>query len=419
MKLKIFKPSLLLLALLALGRPVFAQDTPDTPERSGFDSKAFDKSMKNLDLNLNLSMKHLEVTMNKLSIDLKNNLDLKIIGPEITAGLKDIGKDINLSLNDDKMDEMVENGEIQDKVKTYSKSYNVDAGDKLEISNKYGKVVVNTWNKNEFKVDVQIKAYARGDENAQKMIDAINISDSKNGDVVSFKTNFGDNNEHNSIWKLFSNMNNNRKVEVNYIIYMPSKNALEIDNRYGATELPDFDGKLEINSAYGSFSGKALMHTGNEITVRYGSASIESLSTCQLKVGYGSLDLGSVDKLNSDISYSSAKIGKVRTSADINARYAGNVEVESLDKNFTSFTANASYSSVVVGVNNASNADFDITVHYGGFDYGGLPVDITKKSPSDSERGFHPTQNYKGRVGKGNPEKVINIRTSYGSVKFE
>ncbi|MDB5134531.1 MAG: hypothetical protein JWP37_1134 [Mucilaginibacter sp.] len=412
MKLKIFKPTLLLMALLAIGRPGFAQDTLN------FDSKSF--SMKDLDLN----MKSLNLAMNDLNKSLKLSLKdldkgLSVIVPEISENFKELGKNLSINLDDVVVEKMVESGDIEEKVKTYSKSYPADANDKLEINNKYGRVIVNTWNKNEFKVDIQIKADARDEETAQKLIDAISISDSKNGDLVSFRTNFGGNNGNGSIWNLFNTRNNNHKVEVNYTIYMPSKNALSVDNSYGATELPDLEGKVSINVSYGSLSAKALTHPANNIRVSYGSADIESLSSSQLDVDYGSLELGSVDKLTSDISYSSVKIGRIKSSGNINAHYAGGIQIDELDRNFTNLSINSSYSGIKVGLNNAASADFDVTVRYGGFDYSDLPVDITKKTPPDSEKGFHPTQNYKGHIGKGNTDKIISIRSSYGGVKFE
>ncbi len=420
MKLKIFKPIIFLMALLALGGQVLAQDTSTI---SGTDSKSV-KSIKILNLKLDVNVKPIEIAMDNLNVSLNSGLknlnqNLSIIGPVISTNVNNIVSNIHVDVNDDDLNVTVDNGGIQEKVKNYSKSYSVDANDKLEISNKYGSVVVNTWNKNEVKVDVQIKGIARDDETAQKLVDAISISDSKNGNVVSFKTNFGGSNGNNSIWDLFNDRNDHHKAEVNYTIYMPSKNALAIDNRYGATQLPDFEGKVEINSAYGSFSAKALTHAGNEIKVKYGSASIESLGSGSLDVGYGSLELGSVDKLNADISYSSVRIGKIRNSANIDARYAGGVQIDDLDRNFTSFSVNASYSSIKVNLNNSTNADFDVTVHYSGFDYGGVPVEITQKDPPDSARGFHSTQNYKGHIGKGDGGRMISIHSTYGGVKFE
>jgi hypothetical protein len=46
-------------------------------------------------------------------------------------------------------------------VKNYSKTYAVDGNDILKINNRYGKITVNTWTRNEVKVDVQIKVAAR------------------------------------------------------------------------------------------------------------------------------------------------------------------------------------------------------------------------------------------------------------------
>lgn len=423
MKRRIFNLNLLLIPLLILSQQGHAQDTT---YKDDFDGKALNKSLKNINLNLNVNMKGLNVAMTSMNKALNKSLktldrELNIVIPEVNVDLRDLNNELRLNLNnlnDLNVNIRDDNREVQEKVKTYSKSYPADGNDKLSISNKFGKVTVNTWNKNEFKVDVQIKGVATDDETAQKLIDNTNISDSKNGDVVSFNTVFNTNGR-NSIWDLFNNRNDRHKVEVNYTVYMPAKNALDIDNKYGAIELPDIDGKVTINSAYGSFAAKTLSHADNSIKVRYGSANIDVLNTCDLDVGYGSLDLDAVDKINGRFSYSSVKIGKIKTGGSIDAHYAGGVQIDDLDKNFNSFAVNASYSSVKVGVNNATNADFDITVHYGGFDYGDVPVNITDKSPSDDAKGFHPTHNYKGHVGKGSSDRVITIRSSYGGVKFE
>ncbi|WP_217452132.1 hypothetical protein [Mucilaginibacter humi] len=54
----------------------------------------------------------------------------------------------NTRFNFDNMDsnlaKQVANGEIKEKTKTFTKSYNVDANDALKIDNSYGKVTINT-----------------------------------------------------------------------------------------------------------------------------------------------------------------------------------------------------------------------------------------------------------------------------------
>lgn len=409
MALKVYKPaSLLFITLLAVVQPVLAQDST---------SVEVNNTVKT---SLNLGMQHLSMAMNDLNRNL--NVSLKELNKSLNIyldkGLKEDLKNLNNNIVIDLNNDNVNVQDLNEKVKNYSKSYPMDANDKLSIDNKFGKVVINTWNKNEVRVEVQIKSYADNDATAQKMIDAINISDSKSGDQISFRTNFGEGSNH-SIWDLFNTQNDHHKAEVNYTVYMPSHNNLEIDNRYGATQVPDFDGKVSIDCAYGSFDGGSLMHQDNAIHVRYGSARIQGLSSSEVSVSYGSLDLGSADKLNGELRYSSAHIGKLKNTANIDASYAGDIRIESLDRNFSSFSYNGRYSGLKIGVENATNANFDITVRYGDFNYGDVPIEITEKTPSDDSKGWKPTKNYKGHIGRGSSDKVINISTSFGGVKFE
>ncbi len=414
MMLKTYKPTLFLMALLMISASVLAQDTVTAP-----DNNSCGKNLKLLNIDLGINKHDLKLAMKDLNTSLKESLsglnsNLHVWVPE----LKELSNTISVSVNDAVSDEMVQDGAISEKVKNYSKTYPMDANDKLSIDNRYGNVIVKTWNKSEAKVDVEIKSYASNDETAQKMIDAISISDSKNGDVISFHTNISSG-SNGSVWDLFNNRNDNHKAEVNYTIYMPSKNALDIKNRYGSMELADLDGRVTIDCAYGNVEAKSLMNGDNQVNVRYGNANIDALGSGDVNVKYGNLDLGSVDRLNFSIGNGAAKIGRIKTSANINAHYAGGVQIDNLDKNFKSFSYSASYSNLKVGIDNSANTNFDVTVRYGSFDYGGLPVEITEKTPSDESKGWKPTKNFKGHIGKANADKMINISSSYGDVKFE
>lgn len=314
----------------------------------------------------------------------------------------------------------IQNTPVQDdndtdkQVKTYSKSYTIDAGTRLDINNRYGKVTVNTWSKNEFKVDVQIQVTADKADDTRKFIDRISINDSKQGQTVSFKTNIDKENQPN----LFGSKTSTRKIQINYVIYMPAQNALNITNKYGNVELPDLDGKLVINCAYGDLHAKSLTNPDNRIKVSYGDARIASLRATELDISYGSLVLGSVDKLNADVKYSSAKIGKISTSGIINVKYGTGLHISNLDENMKNLLVNSKYSSIKLGLSDNEDADFDVTVHYGSFNYGHHPV-IVLKAESAEDKHRSPTKTFKGHVGKGSLAKVININSSYSSVKFE
>ncbi len=338
-----------------------------------------------------------------------NNKDIDALG--IDPGVPD-NSACYLNTPAIKQNTPLQDDNVDKQVKTYSKSYTVDATTKLDINNRYGKVTVNTWSKNEFKVDVQIQVTADKADDTRKFIDKISIADSKQGQIVSFKTNID------SKPDLFGSKTSSRKIEINYVIYMPAQNALNVTNKYGSVELPDLDGKLVINCAYGDLQAKSLSNPGNQIKVSYGNARIGSLKATDLDISYGSLVLGSVDKLNADVKYSSAKIGTISTSGVINVKYGSGIQISSLDENMKNLVVDAKYSSIKLGLDDNADADFDVTVHYGSFNYGNHTVNILKSENSE-KKGFNPTKNFRGHVGKGNVAKVININSSYSSVKFD
>jgi hypothetical protein len=455
MKAKIFNTAIIAAMCLLGGSITFAQGSassakpaalatpadPYTVNADGSQSKAYSDKMSKLQD----QMRDLQKQMNSIRSDefKKNALAMREASKKLkkssqsfsyssednVSGLnKSLGvisnnissnSATNVTGGDDYIAKKIQSGDAEEKIKNYSKTYSVDGNDKLQIENKFGKVTVNTWNRNEVKVDIQIKADADDADAAQKLLDGVSISDSKDGDGVYFKTHIGNDDRGNWGSWFGSGKSHVRKIEVNYTVYMPVKTPLSITNNYGGTVLPDLSGKVVINSAYGSLTAKNLSNPDNEIKVQYGSAKIENLSGSEIKVSYGSLLIGESDKLNADVSYSSAKIAKLTTSGNINARFSGTVEVGDVGKNVTSLTINSSYSGVKLGLSNDQNTDFNVSVSYGGFSYGSVPVSITSKTPEDGERGFNPTKTYKGRVGKGNADKVISIKSTFGSVKFD
>lgn len=474
MKPKIFRPFLLILmVLLTIGSISFAQQKkPAKPARPAVATKAddddddtatetkdyqqkmhdlqqkmhdlqaqmsalnkqkFDKnmqqSMKNISKSLKAyhknfrldTLKDFAYKFNDSMLSFAYKMDVNI-APMIDYGFKNFDKNFSFSYGADGDSDNKQQTDDVVKTKSYSKSYSVDGNDVINIDNKFGKITVNTWTKNEVKVDVQIKVGTSNADKAQKMLDNVNIRDSKDGGGVYFKTVIGSDDDGNGSWSSIFNGKSNsvQNMEINYIVYMPVKNALTISNKYGSTTLPDLDGKLIISNSFGGgLVAKNLSNPANQIKVKYANASIGSFNGGSLDVAFGSLSLNSCDKLNANLSYSSAKIGRIKTSGNINVKFGGGITIEEVDKNVKDLSVKSSYSSIKLGLGDSQTADFDVTVRYGSFNYGNHDVSLTSKSPADGERGFNPTKNYKGHFGKGGTDKTITINSSFGSVNFD
>jgi len=422
---RIYKPTLFIAAWLAAFQPVLAQNIADSTGNSGFDSESFNKSIKVLDMKVNVNTKRLEIAMDRLGrklhenfSDFDKNVHLNRLASDITATVNDAVHNVRMSVSDYDNDDStnISTSSPQERVKNYSKTYPVDGNDKLALDNKYGRVTINTWNKNEVKVDVQIKGIASDDETAQKLVDGISISDGKDGNVISFRTNFGSGNS--SIWNLFNNMNDRHRAEVNYSVYMPSTMSLDLRNKYGSVSLPSLSGKVNIDNAYGSLVAKALTNPSNEFNFHYYEVNIEEVKGCNLNLSYGSLKLGTVGRLDANVSYAPVDIEKLNSSATINAKYGGGVKIGEISKALKNLDIDSKYSSVNIGLRGDENFNFDVTVKYGSFNFDENRLKITSKSPDDS-RHARATVNYKGYAGNSNTNNTININTTYQSVKLE
>jgi hypothetical protein len=425
MKAKIYKPVLFAMVLLAVHTAGFAQNVSVSvntqPVSVSVKTKINEKDLQ-------LKIDDLTRSINDNLKDLSKNLSLSIneIAPKVSATLGKLDLNVDLgdlgnyaySYSDKDSAAVIENGRIAEKTKSYSKSYPIDANDKIKISNQYGKITVTTWDKHEVKVDVQIKAEARDDEEAQKLINGVQIVDSKNGDLISFRTEIGHND--NGSWNLFNwGGNKVRKLTINYTVYMPAKTDLNVEQSYGAIELPDLNGRVKISSSYSNVIAQNLTNPANEIDGSYGNLKMGSLNGGRLEFSYGNVDMEECNNIKADLSYGSFKLGRLKGVADLNLSYVGGFKIGEITNSFKKLNINSDYSGIALGISGNSNFDFDVTTTYGGFNYNDDKVTITSKTPPDGSKHISSTKNYKGHFGKEGSEAQVNIHSTYGGVHFE
>ena len=437
MRSRIYKPALLVLtALLAINSAGFAQKKPASAKKkavvcvtTNFNEEDFQAKMDNLGKSLEAGMKdlgkNLSASINNLASSISINVNdgdndnVVNVDPKVDLNLDGLLKNLDINVTDNEEGDATESDNQSLKIKNYSKSYPLDANDRIKLSNQYGKITVNTWDRREVKVDIQIKAEARNDDDAQKLMDGVQISDSKNGDQVSFKTNIS--RDDDGFWSLFNfgGRNKKQKLTINYVVYMPAKTDLNVEASYGSIELPDLDGKVKISTSYGSTSVQSLSNPSNEIEGSYGSLKVGSMNGGRLDFSYGSVDMEECNNLKADLSYGSFKLGKLKGIGEFDLSYVGGFKIGDVASSLKRLNINSSYSGADVGISPNSNFEFDITTSYGGFNYNDNNVFITSKNPPDGSKHIGTTRNYKGHVGKGNSDARVTINTSYGGVHFE
>jgi hypothetical protein len=279
------------------------------------------------------------------------------------------------------------------KTKTYSKSYPLSSNEQVTLDNQFGEMKINTWDKNEIKVDVNIEARANTDELAQKIIDNIYIQDSKSGSGVSFVTKMK--NQKNN-WN-----NDNKKgyketgMKIDYVVYMPSGNPLTATNQFGAMFVPDFRGPVNLTSKFGSLTAGKLSNV-KQINMEFGEARIESASGGKITLKFGKGDIRQVS-------------GNVETRIEFCDKVRVNVDNNSKDLNIRS-----SYSNLYLNTSTNLSSSIDIKTSFGEFtNKTGFNV---KKQGDDNEKSYGPKfdKQFNGTAGSGSNR--IKVNSDFGEV---
>lgn len=313
------------------------------------------------------------------------------------------------------------------KSKTFSKTFSTNANTKFKLSNKHGKVHVNTYNGNQIKVEAKIIGFGKTSEAAYSMLSLVKVKVEQNGDEISIKT-VKYKAQKASTWKEIKK----GSYKVNYEVSIPSDlSHLHLSNKFGHTHLGDFSGGLYVYASHGSLTtGKLTGSKSKTVKLAYtnGNNSIEYLNKGKLDISYagsevklgkgGNIDLnlrysamssGSLKSLTGKVAYAELEVDKISEKTELDISHS-EFKINELYKKFTNLHLNAKYSDIDIEVSDDTNFDFKMNLSYSDFKANPSKVDFTKKT------GSHTSKHYEGRYGLGNNSKKISVNASYSEI---
>jgi len=332
----------------------------------------------------------------------------------------------------------------QEVTKEFHKEYKAGTNTTLEINNKYGDVVIQSWDKDQVVIDVKVTVDLPNKERAEKLLGYIDVQFSEGENLISAKTVIDD--KFN-----FTGWGDSKKFSIDYNVKMPVGTALTLANKYGNTDINELHGLVNLIIKYGDLTAGKLtrgnvkpLNTLNlaygkgeideagwlDLTVRYcGSMEITKSQAILLDSKYSKLSLGetssmvgaskydnirieNINNLVLENGYTETNISRLTKKLTYNGSY-GSFSIEQIPAGFESLSVETHYMGVKLGIEESASYKLDAKVTYGGLKYN---EENFKNQRRIIENNSHEVS---GTVGKEeSPTSTVNIISSYGSVKL-
>ncbi len=338
--------------------------------------------------------------------------------------------------------------------RTIQKDFQIDSDGLVDLSNKYGKVTIETVSGNTVNIEVVIKVDANSQSKADEIFDRIDIDFTNNGSLVKAETTIA---SQKSKWFSWWGDSKSNSLEINYTVKMPKSCRLSLMNKYGDNFVDHLDGKANISVKYGNLQLAGI--SGDlDLEMKYAKGSVGSAKRVSLDLGYSDLNMSDVGDMelytsysnlnideagdiDSDTKYSNIRIKKVG-SIDNEGKY-DDFEIESvnsfrIDTKYTDVEIdelsdqakfNMGYGGARIHKVGSGFSKISIESNYAGFKFGfgsgaGYEVDLDTKYTSvkhgDLNTHMHVEKNselaLKGKRGGGGG--LIYARMKYGSLKL-
>ncbi|WP_422360578.1 hypothetical protein [Reichenbachiella sp.] len=180
-------------------------------------------------------------------------------------------------------------------VKNISQSFKVDDKSTVDLTNKYGQVILQTWEKDSVVVSVKITAYGKNDEALSKNMERVDVDFTNFGDVLTIETILDRNSSVfkeviNSLGDYSKTLISKNKISIDYELTIPQNASLKLDNKYGDVYLESLNQESNISVAHGDFKVDELIGT-SKLNLSFCKARIKRLGKAFVELKGAELDL--------------------------------------------------------------------------------------------------------------------------------
>ncbi|PZX19145.1 hypothetical protein LX69_00812 [Breznakibacter xylanolyticus] len=185
----------------------------------------------------------------------------------------------------------------------------------VEINNKYGSVVVNTWDKDSVRIDITRKISEKNEDRFKRLRDNIDFRFTDLPNYISATTALGS--KHSTLLQDVKEATNYLSAtesgsQIDYRVTLPARTNLKIVNKYGNVVLPALSGQVTVELANGDLQTRELTGSAS-LVMSFGNAQIKQLDQGSVALNFVNLSLGHAGLLTLDTKSSTLRIDQLGT----------------------------------------------------------------------------------------------------------
>lgn len=344
-------------------------------------------------------------------------------------------------------------GPEQEFSKTINREFSTSADGTTALYNKYGNVNVKTWQNNTVKIDVTIIVNAKSQREAEETFKNINVNFTNTWGYVKVETMIAEGMSYGNWWPTKTCGDD---FKINYDVWIPISNQLDLKNKYGNAWVAALKGKLIAEIKYGdlrvetvsndvelnlgcgkawfarvnnlsgqaSYSGLNVVEANDiQLDTKYSETKVDKANNLRITSKYDDFNFGNIEELRLQTKYANLRSTSLR-SAYITALYSdldlaavhdavdadvcyGTLAIDALGRNFTNVNVVGKYTVVTVAVERGAAYRFDAEVNYADAH---VPNAATVKNRSDSAH----REAVQGYLGNEGAKGLVKARLTYG-----
>ncbi len=334
--------------------------------------------------------------------------------------------------------------------KEVSRRFRVQPETRIEISNKYGKIILNPWDKDSVVVKINLRVENKKLSKLEKQLEEINFDFTNTSNFLIIRTRFTESAsplERELMRVRETLLQSDGSTEINYEVWLPRKNNLRVENKFGDILIGKYAGETDITLSNGKMKASEL--TGRtRLNLNFADVSADQITNAQVTSNYSELYLKTAQKMRISSKSSTFEIieiddletnsrrdkFRIRRAGEIDATGSfssfrltellqkinlradfGNLDIEKILPGFSSIYIETKSTDVNLAFDPACNFAFDITHTKTEVDLS-REVEVTDKQTIDAREGKNRLTGFFGNK-KENKEKVL-INTSLGELNI-